>query len=126
MPTPETPANTPANTVAWHLRDLMAAAGMFKTTDLVEPLRKAGVQLSREQVFRLVTKPPARLNMEVLAALCLVLDCTPNDLIKIVPADVGFRKTGTANAAASTGSSIGSLRPVPARIHRPSNPGPGS
>lgn len=118
MPTPEIPANT----VAWHLRDLMAAAGMFKTTDLVEPLRKAGVQLSREQVFRLVTKPPARLNMEVLAALCLVLDCTPNDLITIVPAENTSRKTGTADATAGTGPSIGSLRPVPARIHRPSGP----
>lgn len=118
-----TKPETRVNTVAWHLRDLMAAAGMFKTTDLVEPLRKAGVQLSREQVFRLVTKPPARLNMEILAALCLVLDCTPNDLIKIVPAEEAVRKTGTAAATTGVGPSIGSLRPVPARIHRPSGRG---
>src|SRR4029077_6412820 len=42
----------------WHLRQLMAAQGMFATTDLVGPLAERGVQLSREQVFRLVTATP--------------------------------------------------------------------
>jgi len=105
--------------IAWRLRELMAAAGMFKTTDLVEPLRNAGVQLSREQVFRLVTKAPARLNMEVLAALCQILGCTPNDLIEIAPPTPALG-AGTAARSGSTGPAIGSLRPVPARIHRPS------
>jgi hypothetical protein len=31
---------------------------MFQTTDLIQPLREHGVQLSREQVFRLVTRTP--------------------------------------------------------------------
>jgi len=32
----------------WHLRSLMAQAGMFATTDLVPLLAKRGVVLSRE------------------------------------------------------------------------------
>ena len=45
-------------TITWRLRTLMAERGMFKTTDLLEPLKAEGVALSREQVFRLVTQTP--------------------------------------------------------------------
>lgn len=115
MPNPDSAAP-----ITWRLRELMADAGMFQTTELIEPLRAVGIQLSREQVFRLVTKPPARLNMEVLAALCTVLTCTPNDLIEVNPAAAGqTRRTGTTDRSGASGPSVGSLRPVPARIHRP-------
>ena len=32
-------------------------------------------------VHRLVTKTPQRMNIDLLAALCDILDCTPNDLL---------------------------------------------
>lgn len=114
------PNSDPGAPITWHLREIMAAAGMFQTTDLIEPLRRAGIQLSREQVFRLVTKPPARLNMEVLAALCTVLECTPNDLIEIHPhaTERGIKAAGERR---ERGPSAGPLRPVRARIHRPSD-----
>jgi DNA-binding Xre family transcriptional regulator len=107
--------------IRWRLRELMAGAGMFHTTDLVGPLREVGIQLSREQVFRLVTKTPARLNVDVLAGLCQILSCTPNDLIQIKPARTieAGRRTGTTDASGPEGHSIGDLRPVPARIRRP-------
>jgi len=44
----------------WHLRRLMAEAGMFATTDLVPLLADRGVRLSREQVYRLVVRVPER------------------------------------------------------------------
>ena len=65
----------------WHLRRLMAAHEMWKTTDLVPLLRERGVELSASQVYRLVTDKPERLSMKVLIALCDILDCTPADLI---------------------------------------------
>lgn len=68
---------------SWNLRKLMADRDMFQTTDLVPLLAERGVHLSREQVFRLVTQPPQRLSMETLAALCDILECTPNDLIEV-------------------------------------------
>ena len=67
----------------WNLRKLMAGRDMFQTTDLVPLLAERGVHLSREQVFRLVTQPPQRLSMDTLAALCDILECTPNDLIEV-------------------------------------------
>ena len=71
----------------WHLRRRMAEAGMFQTRDMQPLLAERGVQLSREQVYRLVTQPPLRLTMDVLAALCDILGCTPNDLIEVQAVD---------------------------------------
>lgn len=66
----------------WHLRRLMAEAGMFATTDLVPLLAERGITLSREQVYRLVAQVPERLSLTTLAALCDILDCGPDDLIE--------------------------------------------
>ena len=69
--------------IDWHLRLRMAERGLFHTSDLVPLLAERGVDLSREQVFRLVTQPPQRLSMDTLAALCDILDCQPGDLIEV-------------------------------------------
>ena len=66
----------------WHLRRLMAEAGMFATSDLVPLLAERGVRLSREQVYRLVAGVPERLSLATLAALCDILGCGPSDLIE--------------------------------------------
>ena len=66
----------------WHLRTVMAERGLFQTTELVPLRAERGVQLSREQVYRLVTKTPQRLNLEVLAALCDILEVTPAELVE--------------------------------------------
>ena len=66
----------------WHLRSLMAQAGMFATTDLVPLLAERGVALSREQVYRLVARVPERLSLTTLAALCDILSCGPSELIE--------------------------------------------
>lgn len=67
----------------WNLRHKMAEKGWFQTSDLIGPLAEYGIRLSREQVYRLVTQTPQRLSMDTLAALCGILECSPNDLIKI-------------------------------------------
>lgn len=97
----------------WHLRQLMAAEGMFQTTDLVPLLAQRGVSLSREQVYRLATGTPERLNLTTLAALCDILDCTPADLIEITVETSRRAKTagGTAAPTAPKGR-----RPARARI----------
>jgi DNA-binding Xre family transcriptional regulator len=59
----------------------MADRQMFQTSDLMPYLSERGISLSREQVYRLVTRPPQRLSMDTLMALCDILECTPNDLI---------------------------------------------
>ena len=87
--------------IRWNLRKIMADRGMFQTTDLVPELAERGIHLSREQVFRLVTQTPQRLSADALAALCDILECTPNDLIEVEVVNAEVRKTagGTAGGA---------------------------
>jgi len=106
-------------TIRWQLRQLMANQNMFQTSDLAPLLAERGIHLSREQVYRLVTKTPQRLNMEVLAALCDILDCGPGDLIEVITEPAQVAKTGTGEP---TSAGIGDLRPVRARIRRPDQP----
>ncbi len=102
--------------LTWNLRRLMAEQGMFQTTDLGRRLAEHGVSLSREQVYRLVTATPQRMNMEVLAALCEILSCTPNDLISFEAIEA--RKVVGSDASAGSRAAH-NLKPVPARIARP-------
>ena len=67
----------------WHLRQVMASRGLWKTTDLIPLLVERGVNLSTAQVHRLVTQPPERLNLRALAALCDGLSCTASDLVEV-------------------------------------------
>ena len=98
----------------WNLRQVMASRAIYQTSELVPMLAERGVSLSREHVYRLVTKTPQRLNMEILAALCDILDCEPNDLLQPVVETLSVAKTGT-----ETGPGIGALRPIRAKIRRP-------
>jgi DNA-binding Xre family transcriptional regulator len=97
----------------WQLRQLMAERQMFQTSDLVPLLAERGVTLSREQVYRLVTQAPQRMSMDTLVALCDILDCTPNDLIKPEIVNVQVCKTADGET--------GAVPPAPRRtvIRRP-------
>ncbi len=68
----------------WHLRQVMAARGLFATSDLVPLLASRGVVLSREQVYRLVAGVPERLSLTTLAALCDIFEVAPGELIEPV------------------------------------------
>jgi DNA-binding Xre family transcriptional regulator len=105
---------TPTVSYRWHLRQVMAARGMFATTELVPLLAERGVVLSREQVYRLVTGTPERLNLATFAALCDILAVTPADLVEVT-AEPG-RAMSKAGAAAPVAP--GGLRPRRARIVR--------
>jgi DNA-binding Xre family transcriptional regulator len=86
----------------WRLRRMMADREMYQTTDLVPLLAERGIGLSREQVFRLVTQPPQRLSMEVLAALCDILGCSPNDLIEVKVENASMPKKVVGRTGRST------------------------
>ena len=102
--------------IRWHLRELMAARGMFQTSDLIAPLAERGVALSREQVYRLVTQQPERLNVYTLAALCDLLECGVGDLIEPV---VGRAQRRKSAAAGGQGAVRAGLRPKRARVAPP-------
>ena len=96
----------------WHLRQVMAARGMFATTDLLAPLAQRGITLSSSQVYRLVTDRPERLSLKILMALLDILDCTMEELIEPAEAAGQARKTKVAGGEAG----VGDLRPKRARI----------
>ncbi len=100
----------------WHLRQVMAARGMFSTTDLIGPLAERGIRLSSSQVYRLVVERPERLSLKILMALLDILDCEMADLIEPVPA-AGQGKGKKAKAAGAE-AGVGDLRPRRARITR--------
>ncbi len=79
----------------WHLRKVMAARNLWKTTDLQPLLRSRGINLSDAQVYRLVTGIPERIPARTFAVLCDILDCTPNDLFEPF---VEMRAAASANA----------------------------
>jgi DNA-binding Xre family transcriptional regulator len=100
----------------WHLRQLMAAQGMFSTTDLVAPLAARDITLSSSQVYRLVVERPERLSLRILMALLDILDCRMEDLIEPVAA---AQRTRVRKAAGAADDRLGDFRPKRARIMRP-------
>jgi len=98
----------------WHLRRLMADRGMFATTDLVPLLAERGIGLSREQVYRLVTRTPERLNLSVLVALCDILGCRADDLIE-PRAPTAKSTTTSAKSTTTSAAPPAAQRPRPRR-----------
>ncbi|MGW3628312.1 helix-turn-helix domain-containing protein [Streptomyces sp. NPDC000880] len=96
----------------WRLRELMATAGMFTTSELAPPLAERGINLSLSQVHRLVTGTPERLSLPVLAALCDIFECTPADLIATTAENATIRKVATGDAVVD----LSAVRPKRARI----------
>jgi hypothetical protein len=63
----------------------------------------------------MVTGKPERLNLQVLIALCAILDCTPNDLIEPIErsSEARLERRSAAHAGA------GEIAPRRARIRPP-------
>lgn len=102
----------------WNLRQIMAAHGMFSTSELVPLLRERGIELSVSQVHRLVTGTPERLSLPLLAALCDIFATDPAELISTEAHNAAVARTGTDASPAP--ANVAALRPVSARITRPS------
>ncbi|AQZ62931.1 unnamed protein product [[Actinomadura] parvosata subsp. kistnae] len=107
----------------WRLREIMAARGMFNTTDLRPLLIERGITLSATQIWRLVTEKPERLSVKVLVALIDILGCPMEDLITPVVSPTGSRnraagQTGAVGGEPGAGreSGVGGFRPKRARI----------
>lgn len=100
----------------WRLREVMAAHGLFVTTDLVPLLRDRGIELSVSQVHRLVTGVPERLSLQVLAALCDIFECEPGTLVETSAENAGVRQVVGGDVPAPDAPVAVHLRPVAARI----------
>ena len=98
----------------WNLRQRMADHNLWKTTELIPLLKSRGINLSNAQVHRLVTGTPERIPARTFAALCDILECTPNDLFEPY---VEMRAAATADAPAGPADlGIGEKRSIARRI----------
>lgn len=67
----------------WRLRVMMSERGILTVTELGRRLQRLGVTMSSQQLSRIATEMPQRLNTELLAALLTVLRCRVEDLIQV-------------------------------------------
>lgn len=101
----------------WRLREIMAARGLYMTTDLAPLLEERGVSLSAPQVYRLVTQTPERLSLRTLVAICDALGCTSVDLIEPVEEPVA-RSRRKVSGENPDGPDVRQLRPRRAEVLR--------
>jgi len=101
----------------WLLRDRMEEQRIGSTSELVPLLAERGVRLSRMQVYRLVMQEPQRLSLDLLAALCDIFSCTPNDLISVSVVNKQLRKR--APGESEQRGTTTKVRPIRAKIRRP-------
>ncbi|MGH8915626.1 MAG: helix-turn-helix domain-containing protein [Acidimicrobiia bacterium] len=104
---------------AWRLEERMHERGIHQITGLQRELVTHGIDLSSSQIHRLVTQTPERLNLEVLAALCEILACSPADLVEV---HANARRRRAADAANVVDMAT-TLRPRRARVTRPTDKG---
>jgi putative transcriptional regulator len=70
--------------IVWRLRMACAERGVWTGAELRRLLaERAGLRLSAASVSALMTKQPSQVRLTTLAALCVALDCTPNDLFDL-------------------------------------------
>jgi DNA-binding Xre family transcriptional regulator len=104
----------------WRLAELMAAAGLHNSTELIPRLAERSIELSRPQVYRVVHQRPERISVQLLAGLCDIFGCGVEDLITVTATDVRGKKAASAAAAASPNvvELNKSVRPRRARVIR--------
>jgi hypothetical protein len=98
--------------IDWHLRLKMAERGMYHTSDLVPLLAERKVELSREQVSRLVTQPACSQGREVRhrpAAGAPLHDPPPGQLVKASAALAADREAVAAYLRGCSRLATGSL-----------------
>ncbi|MCE0765945.1 helix-turn-helix transcriptional regulator [Pseudonocardia kujensis] len=102
----------------WRLSELMARRGLHNSTDLAPLLRERGIDLSPSQVYRVVTQRPERVSLTLVAALCDIFDCGPDDLITVTATDARRTRRTSDGATAPNVVELNELRPLRARITR--------
>lgn len=77
-------SDTTVSRLEWRLRVMMAERKIKTVTELRRQMEEVGVTISTSQLSRMTDNFPARLSRHVFAGLLTVLDCEPNDLIRLV------------------------------------------
>jgi len=74
--------------VTWRLRECMQAAKIDTVTELHNRIKAiAPDAIKYAQLARMIDTPPARLNLQTLTVLTVVLSCKVSDIMDVPPPD---------------------------------------
>ncbi len=90
----------------WNLRLTAAERGIWKSTELRRLLAEAGLTISAGKMSALWTGTPTMIRLEDLDVICVVLDCTPDDLLICEPENVAARTAPDQQQAATSGPTV--------------------
>ena len=72
--------------ISWRLAACMKAAGIASVRDLHEKIKTIDPEsLDYSSVARMISQPPARLNLRMLVTLTIVLRCSVTDILDVGP-----------------------------------------
>lgn len=97
----------------WMVPQLMGRNCIHSVRDLSHALAERGIHLSNMQVYRLTVQQPSRVTMDILAALCDIFSCSPNDIINVEAVNQQVRKKAVGE------THIASVTPIRTKIRRP-------
>ncbi len=88
-PIADFPVSTDRRRVVLHVRELMAVRGVRSVAALQRMLISSGVDISNQQLIRIIDNTSTRLNMDVINGLLNIFKCSVYDLIgeEVVPHD---------------------------------------
>lgn len=82
--TPTTTATAPPQALQWRLHTVMSENNIRTATELTHRLQARGIEISKQQVCRLVAaERPLRLSIALLEALMLELKCSADALLSL-------------------------------------------
>jgi len=102
----------------WNLRMKAAEAGIWKSTELRRRLAEHGLEISAGKMSALWTGTPKMIRLDDLDVFCVVLGCTPSDLLVPEPDNVASgndtqQATATAGGPTSRQPRLGRNRSTP-------------
>ena len=87
----------------WNLRLRAAERGIWKSAQMRRMLADAGLEISAGKMSSWWAGTPPTMRLEELDVLCVVLECTPNDLMSPEPDKVAARRPRASDAANGNG-----------------------
>jgi len=80
----------------WNLRLAAANRGIWKASEMQRLLAERGLVISSGKMSNLWSGDPITLRKDDLNVICVVLNCTPNDLLEVQPDKVPAPNTSTS------------------------------
>jgi DNA-binding Xre family transcriptional regulator len=104
--------------VRWNLRMKAAERGIWKSAEMRRRLAGAGLEISAGKMSALWTGTPTTIRLDDLDVICVVLECSPADLLICEPGKVTARKPlrtaeATADARPRVTPRLGRNRSLP-------------